>query len=1278
MRIAVLALAITALSTLAACGEPSATPTPEPTPTPAVVAAAATPTPQPTDTPEPTATPTPEPTATPTSIPTSTATPTPVPTATPTPTPEPAATPTPTPTPTPAPTSTPTAEETAAANLADFVPWVQSPPDDAHAQAAAALVALWLLDAELAEQMATLPWVEDGAADVEAGLLSSWAMLAERYPGLARIAVNLPLDRLSRLMSAFDRGEIQRLGWFGNTYPELAEAVLELPWVTDDTSEHYRESALSSLGSLATNDLELALTAARLPWLADGISKVEEETLANIAEIADEDNSPESARSLIGMAWLADGVSETEGRAIAGLSGIAAYDARYAEDVMVLPMLADGISEEEAGAIGHLIWFTLRNMEILWGIVADEWQDDQYRFAQRMVELPWVVDYVYEEGEGQALWTLSWLAHHDVEFALSVMESSWVADGVSYDERQSLILALTQRETAIAWLSEFIPWALNAPDDAHAKAADALVALWLLDADLAERVGAMSWVSDGVYEDESDAIAYFRTLAESDVSVARAIVDIAWQVDDLAFARDITKLPWLADGVSPTEVAALTELASLAKIDAAFALAMADLPWLADGVTGTEWAAFENLVSLAQFDLTFAQTLAELPWLADGVTVDEDVALARFGSLAQIDLTLANAVAELPWLADGVTGTERSVLSELSSFAQIDVAFAQTVAGLPWLADGVSVHETFVLSDLRALTHTDLTLAQSLAGMSWLPDASSEYGRHVLGDLQSLSAQDPSLARTVAAYPWLADDVNELERWVVFDLRWLSEIDLSLARTVSEYPWLADDVSVHERWGLSELPWIAQTDIALARIVVALPWIADHLSPTDRHALDILEQVAKDDLEFAQEAVGMSWFAIGELDTKGDLLSTLSFLREHDPELVQSMLALPWVEDGVSEPEMWTLVRVRQISELDKALARELVDLPWLADDLSGPEEQAIRVMQWLSQSDHSLIRTVLDMNWVADGITGAESGALWTIGGFVLSGRLDELAQAPWYADGLNDADLALLSILDSVRYFSPPLYDEFLRSYEVKAKTISLPLRGEVRLWAFDPVSYHELEDPLLMIEEVARATEAFIGAPFPASHVIMVTSYDRRHGGGAWHAGSFIYVSRWGEISLWPQTVYHEVGHYYFGGGIGPQWLVEGGAKFMEAVTRDTLGVESLDRRRTRSRYEMELYCYGDDIRNIQQLNVRQSRIHNVGPHICNYPMGEHFLLMLTLTVGKEASSAALRELYLLSQSQGRPVTEEEIYRAFLKHTPPALEDEFRALYKRLHGGTFGDED
>ncbi len=62
-------------------------------------------------------------------------------------------------------------------------------------------------------------------------------------------------------------------------------------------------------------------------------------------------------------------------------------------------------------------------------------------------------------------------------------------------------------------------------------------------------------------------------------------------------------------------------------------------------------------------------------------------------------------------------------------------------------------------------------------------------------------------------------------------------------------------------------------------------------------------------------------------------------------------------------------------------------------------------------------------------------------------------------------------------------------------------------------------------------------------------------------------------------------------------------------------------------------------------------------------------------LLLLFGEEAFSLALQELHLPSLEAHGP-TEEEIYGIFLKHAPPGLEQEFRDVYKRIHGGPFLD--
>ena len=77
-------------------------------------------------------------------------------------------------------------------------------------------------------------------------------------------------------------------------------------------------------------------------------------------------------------------------------------------------------------------------------------------------------------------------------------------------------------------------------------------------------------------------------------------------------------------------------------------------------------------------------------------------------------------------------------------------------------------------------------------------------------------------------------------------------------------------------------------------------------------------------------------------------------------------------------------------------------------------------------------------------------------------------------------------------------------------------------------------------------------------------------------------------------------------------------------------------------------------------------------------CPYSLGEFFLTNLFEMLGKEAFGAAIRELYLLSRSQLRWVTEEEIYQAFLDHTPARELRAFQYLYERWHGGAFLDEE
>ena len=246
-------------------------------------------------------------------------------------------------------------------------------------------------------------------------------------------------------------------------------------------------------------------------------------------------------------------------------------------------------------------------------------------------------------------------------------------------------------------------------------------------------------------------------------------------------------------------------------------------------------------------------------------------------------------------------------------------------------------------------------------------------------------------------------------------------------------------------------------------------------------------------------------------------------------------------------------------------------------------------------------------------------------------------------------------------------------------QSATISLPLAGEVNLWAFQPTAFPSGENLVEMVEDAVRATEGFIGAPFPTTQVILlipIIGPETDHGiGGGLYWGRFMTVTRYEPWPINRGAIYHEVGHYYFPGGLGPTWLVEGGAEFMWSYTNDQVGIRAskTGSSRTWDLGRGELPRPGNTEH--RQLNERTTRVRLLV--LCNYSLGAYFLLNLFETLGEEATGAAIRELYLLSNVGAASGDRGGDLPAFLKHTPAERIGRFRQLYRRWHGGSFLDE-
>ena len=242
-----------------------------------------------------------------------------------------------------------------------------------------------------------------------------------------------------------------------------------------------------------------------------------------------------------------------------------------------------------------------------------------------------------------------------------------------------------------------------------------------------------------------------------------------------------------------------------------------------------------------------------------------------------------------------------------------------------------------------------------------------------------------------------------------------------------------------------------------------------------------------------------------------------------------------------------------------------------------------------------------------------------------------------------------------------------------QVWSETISLPLAGEVDLFAVGRSGFW-LQNALDAAALAAEQSENLLGTPWPKSDVIMLVETEH-------HGSSFRGLGlNYGTHLLLKQptnfVVHHEVAHFYFSSYWGtrtPTWLTEGGANFVAHYTALKAAGGEISFRAANLALKVQIAedCDPFGVTNIQ--GWADSGLSLIGDdgmaRRCPYRMGTHFLARLHHTLGHDAVSSALRELWETRSYE--ETTEDKIYQTFLSNTPPARQDEFRFLYHCLHG-------
>ena len=507
----------------------------------------------------------------------------------------------------------------------------------------------------------------------------------------------------------------------------------------------------------------------------------------------------------------------------------------------------------------------------------------------------------------------------------------------------------------------------------------------------------------------------------------------------------------------------------------------------------------------------------------------------------------------VPWFDDPPDDTYSAAAEEIVSIWLVDVDLARKVVGLGWVANSIGKAEVDFLGWLSGFAGKDIDLSHQVLGYLWLVDDVTGDELASLRALARVAARELELARHLTSLSWFTDGLSDSERQLLGEIEPLTRNTLELVGAFAALTWYADGLTTQEERGLFHtLRLIAARDADLARLLASYQWLADEVVYDEWGTLHALNGLIMIDLELARTLAGHSWFADGVSGAEWSMLNGLSEIASRDLEFARTLTGLSWFASDLTEEEMWAISDLGRIAVEDIELARAVVDF-------SSSEDDA-----------YLLLTLVRIANRGAD--------------------KLAQLTAKPWFTDGIDDEEAALLIAMEDAAGDARNLFVSLARNHHTQYKRVTLPLSGEVDFWAFQAIPFPRNKDVVGMMAEAVRASETLFGTPFPMKDVVLVLQpvggATRNYGGQ--FRGDHIRVVMYDFSDVNRGVVFHEVAHYYLRGGLGPTWLVEGGAEFAVAYVRDQIGQESLEVRTQTARTLVRANCHNQGVSKDKQVD------------------------------------------------------------------------------------------
>ena len=589
------------------------------------------------------------------------------------------------------------------------------------------------------------------------------------------------------------------------------------------------------------------------------------------------------------------------------------------------------------------VWQTLSNA--LW------LEQNRPALAAAITSLPWVADGI-EDAERQAVQELvDTEVVHGEDSAPALVNRPWVMDGL--DELETRVIAQVRLLTASGEAEGRRVVRMPFLQTIELVDADALAILAALGEkgrprSLFHAVLERPWTEDGFNEHEVELLRILEDISNSAEEVAVLIVampfletvepadiDTVYVLAGLASAsRELfdaaVKKPWVADGLSESDVMAIRTLERLAD--------MATALQVLEAITTFDPVAVAILAGLADRELGLFQGLADRPWINDGLDAAEIALLAELESLSDPDEA---AKQWLTTLVPSGSATESSAESPLNSHDANDngsIELDEVISAIVAYSNAklendrlieVIAHYAFAESLVPAPSLVDL-----LESTSWYQDGIDEdpiYLTEWRADrvLRRIFDNSPELADRVSRWAWVFDE--PLIEGEVSVLEYLSDLDgqePDAVQPIIDLPWLTDGVDRWESSAISAL-WGLAMDGNLGYAALAeAPWVVDGVTPLEvvlgirslsaisgqhEHGFfDVRDgrQWTISDLphgpELAQQIMSLVDYPPKDIDLY--LVFALNIIRQSYPDGFRRLLAEPWFVDGLDEEERIYLI----------------------------------------------------------------------------------------------------------------------------------------------------------------------------------------------------------------------------------------------------------------------------------------------------------------------------------------------------------------------------------